>query len=62
MMTGPADQPSDAAVAAVRLAEEPQHVEPISESAWLTAGVVAAIDRLIDQGVIAAGLHLRDAR
>jgi hypothetical protein len=55
-------EPSDAAILAVRLAEELQHVAAIRDSAWLTREVVAALERLIDQGVIAPGRQLRDAR
>jgi hypothetical protein len=53
---------SYAAIIAVRLAEELQHVAPIRDSAWLTVEVVNALDRLIDQGVIVPGRNLREAR
>ena len=44
------------------MAEELQHVEPIRDSAWLTAEVVDAIGGLIDQGVISPGRYIRDDR
>lgn len=55
-------EPSDAAVIAVRLAEELAHEEPVKDSAWLTVAVVEALQRLLDQEVIAPGRKLRESR
>jgi hypothetical protein len=51
-------EPSDAAMVAVRLAQELRAVEPIRDSAWLSPEVVDAIERLISFGIIAPGPNL----
>ena len=56
------EQPSDAALLAVRLAQELRDVEPIRDSAWLTPEVVDALERMIAYGIIAPGPNLRDGR
>ena len=55
-------EPSDAALVAVRLAQELRAIEPIRDSAWLTPEVVDALERLIAYGIILPGPNLRDGR
>jgi hypothetical protein len=56
------EQPSDAALLAVRLAQELRDVEPIRDSAWLTPEVVDALERLIAYGIIAPAAPERGKR